>query len=100
MHPSETLRQERLLTLISGQLTRKEFRNLTINQMLELGRLATEEGVWKLTKNNERINYALLPTELQFECIFDPGFEFHKVLDRIDIFVSTKGDVFLSEKAN
>jgi hypothetical protein len=95
MIQTKSYQTDRIITLISGKFVRKEFRNLTIDQMLELGRLAEEEGIWKPGKN-----YYSLDNDDKFELMFDPKYHFHKLLERIDIFVSHNGEVFISEKAN
>ena len=92
---TKTFPTDRIISLISGKLSKKEFRNLTIDQMLDLGRLAEEEGLWKPGKN-----YYSLDNDDKFDLMFDPKYNFHRLLERIDIFVSRAGEVFISEKAN
>jgi hypothetical protein len=92
---TQAINVDRISTLISGNFTRKEFRNLTIDQMLELGRLAEAEGLWQPGKA-----YYCLDNDSKFEYMFDPKYQFHRVLDRIEIFVGRKGEVFFSERAN
>jgi hypothetical protein len=85
----------RISTLISGNFTRKEFRNLTIDQVLELGRLLEAEGLWNPGKS-----YYCMDNDSKFELMFDPKYQFYKVLDRIEIFVGRNGEVFFSERSN
>jgi hypothetical protein len=95
MFKSQAINTDRVSALISGNFVRKEFRNLTIDQMLELGRLVEEEGLWRPGKA-----YYRLDNDSKFEFMFDPKYQFHKVLERIEILVGRKGEVFFSEKAN
>jgi hypothetical protein len=95
MIQTKTYQNDRIVSLISGNFSRKEFRHLTIDQMLELGRLTEEEGMWHPGKS-----YYSLDNDDKFELMFDPKYNFHKVIERIDIFVSRNGDLFVSERSN